>query len=408
MSTFLWGGPLFDGQRVYQHGAILFDEYQIHALGDSEDSPNRSWAPVHVDGALMAPALVDLHCDVLEKCIEMRPGVYFDPEFALQALDRRLAAAGIGTFFHGISFVDNDQGLRSPEKAADLIETIRKFAQSGKATVHHLVHARYEIGSQRAAHVLMELLDEGAVDLASIMDHTPGQGQFRSFEAYHRYYSGTYKLSRKHTLAMAREKRQMRAEGWRQVRQLTQRIIEKGIPLLSHDDDTVEKVRFVADLGVKGSEFPISLEAAQEAKARSMAVLVGAPNVLRGASSNGHLSARSAVAEGVVDAIVSDYYPESLVQAPFLLAQQLGGDVEDHLTKVTGGPSRILGPSHGCGHLAPGLPADVVVLRLHGPWVQVIQLWINGRKVYQGADPVAFGLSVTNPKRFPLKKVALA
>ncbi|SMC23606.1 alpha-D-ribose 1-methylphosphonate 5-triphosphate diphosphatase [Desulfacinum hydrothermale DSM 13146] len=391
MKTLLYGGPLFDGRNLYSQGSILFDEEGILALNNSVDAPDPSRQSLHVDSALIVPALVDLHCDALEKCIEMRPGVHFDPEFALQALDRRLAAAGIGTFCHAVSFADNDLGLRSPDRAAELVGTIRHFARSKAATVRHLVHARYEVGSRRAAGVLMELLDDGVVDVASIMDHTPGQGQFRSFEAYERYYSGTYSLSREEVLAMAREKQDLRSEGWRQVRRVTQRILDHGIPLLSHDDDTAEKVRLVAGLGAGGCEFPVTLEAAREAKARSMGVLVGAPNVVRGVSSNGHLSARSAVAAGVVDALVSDYYPECLLQAPFVLAAGAGGSLRDHLAKTTEGPSKILGPGHVCGSLKPGRPADVAVIQTNGPWVWVSHLWIGGRKVYESHVPSGKG-----------------
>jgi len=387
MKTLLYGGPLFDGQALYPWGAILFDERGILTLDPPVDCPDPSWTTVHLDGDLIVPALVDLHCDALEKCIEMRPGVHFDPEFALQALDRRLAAAGIGTFCHAVSFADNDLGLRSPDRAADLVRTIRRFVHSGAAMVRHLVHARYEVGSRRGARVLLELLDEDLVDVASIMDHTPGQGQFRSFEAYEHYYSGTYNLSREEVLALAREKKQVRSEGWRRVRRLAQRVVEQGIPLLSHDDDTVEKVRLVAGLGAGGCEFPVTLDAAREAKARSMAVLVGAPNVVRGISSNGHLSARSAVAAGVVDALVSDYYPECLLQAPFVLTACAGGSLPEHLAKATEGPAKILGTRHPCGCLRPGRPADVAVLRTNGPWVRVSQLWIGGRKVYESGGP---------------------
>ncbi|SHE94708.1 alpha-D-ribose 1-methylphosphonate 5-triphosphate diphosphatase [Desulfacinum infernum DSM 9756] len=387
MKTLLYDGPIFDGRHLSPRGAILFDEKGILALDPPVKCPDPSWTTVRLDDALVVPALVDLHCDALEKCIEMRPGVHFDAEFALQALDRRLAAAGIGTFCHAVSLADSDLGLRSPDRAAELIRTIRRFARSEAATVRHLVHARYEVGSRRGARVLLELLDEDLVDVASIMDHTPGQGQFRSFEAYERYYSGTYNLTREEVQTMAREKRELRSEGWREIRRLTQRIVDQGIPLLSHDDDTAEKVRLVAGLGACGCEFPVTLEAAREAKARSMAVLVGAPNVVRGISSNGHLSARSAVAAGVVDALVSDYYPECLLQAPFVLTACTGGSLAAHLTKATEGPAKILGTRHPCGRLSPGRPADVAVLQMEGPWVRVSQLWIGGRKVYASGGP---------------------
>lgn len=393
MRTCLYGGPLFDGRKFYEQGRIVFDRTGVLDVHPGRDSVPGSFG-VDIRGGLILPGLVDLHSDVLEKCIEMRPGVLFDSAFALAALDRRLAASGISTFCHAISFADNELGLRSPRRAETLVRLIKAFDDSGQSSVRHRVHGRFEIGSDEARGIFENLLRDGFFDIVSIMDHTPGQGQFRSFEAFHRYYSGTYKLSREETGSMAAAKVHKRPRGWRDVGRIAETACRCNIPLLSHDDDSREKVAFVHDLGACGSEFPVTAEAAKEAKDRSMAVLVGAPNVIRGESSNSHLSARDALAQGLTSALVSDYYPECLLQAPFVLHRLCAIPLETALAQVTSGPARLLDHAVPCGFLEPGRPADIAVIQTQNPWAQVAQLWVGGRLVYEARPKSAEVLCV--------------
>jgi alpha-D-ribose 1-methylphosphonate 5-triphosphate diphosphatase len=407
MKTCLYGGPLFDGEKLYDRGYIVFDDVGVLEVGVG-DAPPHGTAAMDVRGGLILPGLVDLHSDVLEKCIEMRPGVLFEPEFALTALDRRLAASGITTFCHAISFADNELGLRSPDRAEALVRLIKDFDASPKSSVRHAVHGRFEVGSDKAREIFESLLLEGLLDMVSIMDHTPGQGQFRSFEAFHHYYSGTYKLSREETASMAAAKVHKREQAWRDVGRIAELASRCGTPLLSHDDDSREKVALVHDLGACGSEFPVTAEAAREARDRAMAVLVGAPNVLRGASSNSHLSAREAVSAGLTDALVSDYYPECLLQAPFVLHRLCAVPLELCLAHVTSRPARLLFHTVPCGLLKPGRPADVAVVETHRPWVHVACLWVAGRLIYEarskGTEPWPFRSFAPTDKNFTDKE----
>lgn len=385
MRTCLYGGPLFDGQKLYEPGRVVFDPTGILAV-QVGNSPLPADIAVDVRGAMILPGLVDLHSDVLEKCIEMRPGVLFEADFALTTLDRRLAATGISTFCHAISFADNELGLRSPERAERLARLIKAFDDSSHSSVRHRVHGRFEVGSNKAREIFEGLLLDGFFDLVSIMDHTPGQGQFRDFEAFHHYYSGTYKLNRAETASMAAAKVQKRQQAWRDVGRIAETACRCGTPLLSHDDDSREKVAYVHDLGACGSEFPVTIEAAREAGNRSMAVLVGAPNVVRGASANSHLSAREAVSLRLTHALVSDYYPECLPQAPLILHRLCHTPLDVALAHVTSGPAQLLGHTFPCGFLQPGRPADIAVIDTRGPWAQVAQLWVAGRLVYEAGS----------------------
>ena len=129
-TTCLYGGSIFDGERLFAKGAVLFNEEGIIQVIEGDDTPHAGDS-FNVHGRLIAPGFVDLHSDALEKCIEMRPGIYFNAEFALQNLDRRLSACGITTFCHAVSFADNWVcGLqKKPKIWSDLLAYILKHVR---------------------------------------------------------------------------------------------------------------------------------------------------------------------------------------------------------------------------------------------------------------------------------------
>ena len=377
----LYGGSIFNGERLYPNGAILFSEKGIIRVIEGDDIPPAQDS-FNVHGRLIAPGLVDLHSDALEKCIEIRPGVYFDAEFALLNLDRRLALCGITSFCHAISFAEDEFGLRSCEKAEPLVRLIHKFNKSNKAQVNHLIHARFEISNTEGESVLARIIGENLVDMVSIMDHTPGQGQFKTLESYIAYHTGTYKVTPQQITALVEQKSARKEETMKQVVRVGQLVRESNIPFLSHDDDTAEKVSFVRELGVNASEFPVSMEAAKAAKKSNMKVFMGAPNLIRGCSSNNHLKASDALKAGMCDALVSDYYPECLLQAPFTASKRHNINLQETLKLVISNPGDYLKQRIKAGRLIEGAPADLIIVDHTGPWVRTAQTWVSGRCVY--------------------------
>ncbi len=125
--------------------------------------------------------------------------------------------------------------------------------------------------------------------------------------------------------------------------------------------DMLAKIGLMADLGVSISEFPVTLEAAMAARQRGIAVAMGAPNVLRGISHAGNLSAIAAIQAGAVDILASDYAPAALLQAVFLLADT--GVLPLHAAaKLTGeNPAAALG-LRDRGRIEVGLQADIALI----------------------------------------------
>ncbi len=387
----LYGGPLFDGRDLMPEAAVRFDADGIITVTPSAE-PRQAAHAIDVRGHLIVPGLIDLHCDAIEKCIEMRPRALFNAEFALQALDQRLATCGITTFCHALSFADNELGLRAPEEAETLVALIRAFDRESRGSIKHRVHARFEIGSARSAGIIERLIDTGQVDLLSFMDHTPGQGQFKTLQSYIDFYRRSYEVPADEVLAMVDRKKDNRPRAWEQARKLAASAHAAGIPILSHDDDTPEKIALIQRLNVGGSEFPISMHAAQAARDAGLHIFMGAPNLVRGTSTNGHLKAADTVSQGLCQGLISDYYPECLLQTPFLADARLTVGLPQALRLVTAGPGAFLQDGFAAGCLRPGARADMIVIDTRPRWKKVVQTWVNGRCVYRAEQGLALGV----------------
>jgi alpha-D-ribose 1-methylphosphonate 5-triphosphate diphosphatase len=378
--TCIYGGPLFDGSRIVPDAAVVIQRGIIEEVVEGRPVPSATNMQ-DVNGRLIMPGLIDLHSDTLEKCIEMRPGVFFDAEFALLSLDQRIAACGITTFCHAISFADNELGLRSPEQSETLVRLIKHLAEEGRFKVRHLVHMRYEIGSDSGAFRPERMLDEGLVDVFSIMDHTPGQGQFKTIQSYVRFYENNYDMKAETIYNLVEKKKQLQAGGWRRVVDMTQKARALGIPVLSHDDDSEQKVNLVEQLGATGSEFPITMEAVLAAKSKDMKIFMGAPNLVRDCSSNGHLKASDTINLNACDGLISDYYPECMIQGPFIAHRKKIATLEQALGLVSSKPGQYLNGKSQRGRLVQGAPADLIVVDAAGEWKKVHQIWAGGQLV---------------------------
>jgi len=334
---------------------------------------------IDAGGAYILPGLVDLHSDAIEREIEPRPRAVFPVEVAFRELEKRLAGSGITTIFHSLSFATEQMGLRSNETAAEVIRQLRKLA-AGPALIRHRIHLRYEITDLSAVPVITALLEEGAVDLLSFMDHTPGQGQFRQLERYKEWVQATYGLNEEEFPALLAKKQVDRTTVLEGIQLLAGKALALGIPLASHDDDSAGRVETARSLGVSISEFPVNREAAGRARELGMAVCVGAPNVVRGCSQAGNLSAVEAIETGAAGILCSDYYPPAMLGAVFRLAGRIGLAAAAQLVSLR--PAGAVGLAGSAGSLEPGRRADMVLVRGEGDAPAVQATVVDGRVVY--------------------------
>lgn len=368
------GARLVLPERVIEDGALLIRDGLIAEIREGP-APE---AALHAGGLTLLPGLVDMHGDMIEKELEPRPGTRFDHDLAILELDKRLAASGVTTAFASLSFADG-LGLRSDTRAVGLIRDI--VALRPHLLVDHRIHARYEISNTDACPAVLELVHEGMIDLISLMDHTPGQGQFRDMEVYVQYLSRH--LGRHADEVRGEAENRMDAgteEVWDIARSLADAARQAGIPLASHDDDTQQKVALLHELGVTISEFPVTLDAARAAAERGMTTFMGAPNALRGQSHSGNLSALDALNDGSLHGLASDYSPMTMLQAAMRIAERELRSLPEAVQMVTLAPARATGLTDR-GSLEVGKRADLVLVEAVGrPRVRLTV--VGGHAVY--------------------------
>lgn len=349
--------------RVLQRGSIRVEDGHIAEI---VDGPVAGASIAGDRGALiLLPGLVDLHGDMIEKELEPRPNAGFPTEMAVFELDKRLAGAGITTAYAGVSFADPRTfgHVRSEKRAREIVETISRLRSL--LLVDMRVHARFEVNNDRAPPVLAELVADGVVDLVSLTDHTPGQGQYRDLERYVAHISRYLDKSSAEVEAVARERMEQRAatsQIWDVVRSVTELARERNIPIASHDDDSPAKVELMQSLGARISEFPVTADAARAAKERGLSTVMGAPNALRGASLSGNLGALEALQLGLLDVLAADYHPGAMLHSAFAIADAGLRPLHEAVALVSRNPARAVGLADR-GELAPGQRADLVIVQ---------------------------------------------
>ncbi|MBZ4691413.1 MAG: phosphonate metabolism protein [Cereibacter sp.] len=365
---------------VLERGSVRVEAGRIVEIADAP----MPGAALTGGGLLLLPGFVDMHGDMVEREVEPRPNVQMPMELGLRDLDRRLAVSGITTAYAAVSFSPSSTygHLRSFEHTSAVIRALR--AMRGQLLVDHRVHARFEITFPAALEIIESLIAEGSVDLISLTDHTPGQGQYRDLEAHVAKVACEKGLSRDEAAeAVARriEQKTHPAEVMtRTLRAISETCAAHGVALASHDDDTPAKVALMQSLGAAISEFPVTLEAASEARARGLATAMGAPNALRGKSYSGNLSARDAHAAGLLDILASDYHPSAILPAVLELGRADPNGLAGVLRLVTLNPARALGLADR-GAILPGMLADLVIADDSGLG-HVRATLRGGRKIY--------------------------
>lgn len=347
-----------------------------------EDAPG-SLPRVDAGGLLVSPGFIDLHSDAIEKEIRPRPGGSFPLDIALSELDKKLAACGVTRMYHCLSFGESESNdLRTAKVGTVIAKKLQEMAPH--FLVNNRVHVRYEVSELDVVDDLHRLLECGGADLLSFMDHTPGQGQFTNLDHFKQYYSQAEHLTQEQASALAETRMKLRGSiGDDHLLLLAEHANVAGVVLASHDDDTPEKVESVHKMGVKISEFPVSLSAATRAAALGMETLMGAPNVLRGGSLTGNLSGMEAVRAGACSILGSDYAPMTMMHAAFKLSEVKILDLADALALISTRPAKAMGLENETGSIKEGCLADLVFIdHVPGRVPRIVKTFVSGREVY--------------------------
>jgi len=335
------------------------------------------------EGDYLIPGLVELHTDHLENHYRPRPGVYWNPLGALQAHDVQIAGSGITTVFDAVRIGSDPE---TPGGMGDhvevLIEAITTGVEDGRLRADHLVHLRCELPTPDVLDDFERFCHLPLVKLASVMDHTPGQRQYQTVSKYVHYYKERMRFSDAEMDAFIQTRHAEQAlYSARNRAAILKRGIAAGIAFASHDDATPEHVsESVAD-GVSIAEFPTTMVAAEQSHAAGLAVLMGAPNVVRGGSHSGNIAATDLAREGCLDVLSSDYVPGALIHAAFMLPEVTGSvSLPQAIRMVSATPAKAAHLSDR-GEILAGKRADLVRVRMHGDMPVVKGVWRQGRRV---------------------------
>ncbi len=380
MQTLIYNVSLILPDRMIEGGWLLIEDEKIAGLGESAICPkNGPQKQIDGHGSFLMPGMIDLHCDGIERLVEPRPNVTIDIHLALDEIDRRLAGCGITTEFHAISLDDHEFGTRAVSFAQTLSQAIHDNLPH--SLVRHEVHARLELTSQNGFETIQHMIQNREVRLVSLMDHSPGQGQYKSEDAFRGYVKRTVNMSDAEIDALLLHKRTQQSYKPERTLAVTKMVREAGMALATHDDDDPAKIAEWPALGVTMSEFPTTWEAAHKAHEIGLAVCMGAPNVLRGKSSGGNISATDIVRAGICDVLCSDYYPSAMLAAIFKLVSQDILGLPQAVRLVTLNAAKAVQMDTEFGSLEAGKVADLILVELnsqHQPKVQ--RLFLAGNE----------------------------
>mgnify|MGYP003119348352 CR=1 FL=1 len=334
-----------------------------------------------MDGDYVLPGLIEMHTDHLEKHMVPRPGVHWpQPVAAALAHDAQIAGAGITTVYDAISVGTYREGSVRKAILRRAIDAVSEGKAKDMFRADHLIHLRCEVSDPDLLDLAEEFMDLPNVALVSLMDHTPGQRQWRDLSKMKQYHSDE-KMSDDDLDAYVRERTALQARYASAHRHAIVRMCqERSLPMASHDDTTAEHVSEAVADGILISEFPTTMEAARLAREAGMTVVMGAPNVVRGGSHSGNVSANALAEARLLDGLSSDYVPSSLLQAVFHLNAEINVALPDAVAMVSANVADVVGLGDR-GEIAAGRRADLLRIRKVHDVPVVREVWREGSRV---------------------------
>lgn len=346
--------------RLTRARALIEGTLQDHALtiadGRITDTPARE---LDLSGYLLLPGIIDLHGDGFERHLTPRPSAPFNPVKALSSAAAELAVNGITTAWFAQSW--SWEGMhRSGAAAVGLLEALTAARPTLAPDVRVQLRLETHVVDEHPQ-VLTAVADHG-VDFVVFNNHLPEAQEM----ADHRpdrlaQWAAQTKRSPGEMMAIVRAAEAQSPDVPAALAAIAARFQAMGIRMGSHDDDTAETRAFYRGIGAPISEFPTTIEAARAAHAAGEPVLMGAPNAVRGGSQTGNIAAEPLIAEGIVDALMSDYYYPALAQSAFALVDRGLMDLPRAWEMISGRPARVMGLSDR-GHLGLGARADIAVV----------------------------------------------
>ncbi|MCC7426565.1 MAG: alpha-D-ribose 1-methylphosphonate 5-triphosphate diphosphatase [Alphaproteobacteria bacterium] len=361
-------------------GALTIAEGRIQAIGSAAAAG--SARRLDAAGLLLAPGLIDLHGDAFERQIQPRPGVGFPVDLAMLDTDAQLGANGITTAYLGIT-LSWEPGLRSLETWRAILAALDRLRPRLGCDMR--VHLRFETFALDALEQAEADVAAGRVHLVAFNDHTPSIARRSAIPEKAVKFSERARMGVPEFRSLAEGMLARAPEVPAAIERMAAAGRAAGIPMASHDDaDAPARIQWRAR-GCTICEFPTTEGAAREAHAQGETVVMGSPNVVRGASHIGWITAADMVAAGLCDVLTSDYFYPALLQAPFRLAERGILPLGRAWALVSANAARAAGLADR-GAIAPGQRADLVLVDDRGPGdPRIAATLVAGQPVDQAA-----------------------
>ncbi|WP_372619313.1 alpha-D-ribose 1-methylphosphonate 5-triphosphate diphosphatase [Falsiroseomonas sp.] len=349
----------------------------------AEVQPGRSHAAggLDLDGDHLIPGIVDVHTDNLERQVQPRATARWPSRSAMLAHDQQTAGAGVTTVLDALCLGDLGFDVGRTQTFRDGVTDLDALAHTGLLKSEHFLHLRCELPAKDMPELVETVADHPLVRMVSLMDHSPGVGQYRDIERYRqmriRQQHKTAEQVDRRIAELLEQRGRLREK---QRRWLLDRVAHRRLPLASHDDDTPEGVAQNAADGIMISEFPVAMEAAREARRLGVAVIAGAPNIVRGGSHSGNVAAADLIRAGAVDVLASDYVPPAMIEAAWASAAAGDLTLPQAVAMITDRAARMVG-LHDRGRIMADLRADLVQVRPHEGHAIVRRVWRGGERV---------------------------
>ncbi len=358
-------------------GTVVLDGQRI-----VEFQPGRSNSPgaVDLEGDVLMPGIVDVHTDNLERQVQPRSNARWPSRSAMLTHDAQCAVSGVTTVLDALCLGDLGFDKDRIQTFHDGVRDLDALDGTGLLKSEHFLHLRCEMPADDVMELFEPVADHRLVRMVSLMDHSPGVGQYADLARYRkmRMREGVSAERVEQRIGELQAQRAKMRDVNRQ--RLLARVKGLDVVLASHDDRTEEEIEENHRDGIRISEFPVSMIAAKAARARGMMVIAGAPNIVRGGSHSGNVSAAEMVRERAVDGLASDYVPASLVEAAFACVEKAGITLAAGVAMVTAAPAEMAGLQDR-GRIAAGMRADLVRVREFEGIPVVRQVWRTGERV---------------------------
>lgn len=333
------------------------------AIAEIDSDSQRMNHAIDIEGDYLIPGLIDLHTDNLERHIKPRNNADWPVMAALVAHDAQMVSAGITTILDSLAVGVVGYASRTFEALKKTVAAVGAARQDRILRGDHFLHLRAEISNEGLLEQFSAIHPNPHVLLVSLMDHTPGQRQWRDLDKYIAMEKKDFHLTQEEIdrfLDTARDRHE-RISGPNRAGILST-VEGHAIALASHDDTTVDHVEQAHAEGIVISEFPTTVEAAEAARGKGMKIVAGAPNLVLGRSHSGNVSAEELARRGLLDALASDYVPSSMLQGAFLLAEKGAMPLHEAVNMASLAPARMIGLEDR-GSIEIGKRADLVRVR---------------------------------------------